>query len=73
MYRIGLLFTLETLVLEQFLLQSRTSLLCFAPLLKVKRPVSYRFLKRSGPCLNTFIWAEIATEAQSVPGLVFPV
>ena len=27
-YRIGLLFTLETLVLEQFLLRSRTALLC---------------------------------------------
>ena len=35
---------------------------CSALLLKVERPVSDRFLKRSGPSLNTFFGAEIATE-----------
>ena len=35
---------------------------CSAPLLKVKRSVSDRFLKRSESSLNTFIGAEIATE-----------
>ena len=34
---------------------------CSAPLLKVERSVSDRFLKRS-ECLNIFIGAEIATE-----------
>ena len=35
---------------------------CSAPLLKVERSVSDRFLRRSGSSLNTFIGAEIATE-----------
>ena len=35
---------------------------CFAPLLKVERSVSDRFLKRSESSLNTFIGAEIVTE-----------
>ena len=35
---------------------------CSALLLKVERPVSDRFLKRSEPSLNTFFGAEIATE-----------
>ena len=35
---------------------------CSAPLLKVKRSVSDRFLKRSESSLNTFIGAGIATE-----------
>ena len=35
---------------------------CSAPLLKVERSVSDRFLKRSETSLNTFIGAEIATE-----------
>ena len=35
---------------------------CSAPLLKVERSVSDRFLKRSGSSLNTFMGAEIATE-----------
>ena len=35
---------------------------CSAPLLKVERSVSGRFLKRSESSLNTFIGAEIATE-----------
>ena len=35
---------------------------CSAPLLKVERSVSDRFLKRSESSLNTFIEAEIATE-----------
>ena len=35
---------------------------CSAPLLKVGRSVSDRFLKRSESSLNTFIGAEIATE-----------
>ena len=35
---------------------------CSAPLLKVERSVSDRFLKRSKSSLNTFIGAEIATE-----------
>ena len=35
---------------------------CSAPLLKVERFVSDRFLKRSESSLNTFIGAEIATE-----------
>ena len=35
---------------------------CTAPLLKVERSVSDRFLKRSESSLNTFIGAEIATE-----------
>ena len=32
---------------------------CSAPLLKVERPVSDRFLERSGPSLNTSVEAEI--------------
>ena len=35
---------------------------CSAPLLKVERSVSDRFLKRSESSRNTFIGAEIATE-----------
>ena len=35
---------------------------CSAPLLKVERSVSDRFLKRSESGLNTFIRVEIATE-----------
>ena len=35
---------------------------CSAPLLKVERSVSDRFLKRSESGLNTFIGAEIATD-----------
>ena len=35
---------------------------CSAPLLKVERSVSDRFLKRSESSLNTFIGAEIPTE-----------
>ena len=35
---------------------------CSAPLLKVERSVSDRFLKRSKSSLNTFMGAEIATE-----------
>ena len=35
---------------------------CSAPLLKVERSVSDRFLKRSESSLNTFIGAEIATK-----------
>ena len=35
---------------------------CSAPLLKVERSVSDRFLKRSDSSLNTSIGAEIATE-----------
>ena len=35
---------------------------CSAPLLKVERSVSDRFLKRSESSLNAFIGAEIATE-----------
>ena len=35
---------------------------CSAPLLKVERSVSDRFLKRSESSLNTFIKAEIAAE-----------
>ena len=35
---------------------------CSAPLLKVERSVSDRFLKRSESNLNTFTGAEIATE-----------
>ena len=35
---------------------------CSAPLLKVERSVSDRFLKRSESSVNTFIGAEIATE-----------
>ena len=35
---------------------------CSAPLLKVERSVSDRFLRRSKSSLNTFIGAEIATE-----------
>ena len=35
---------------------------CSAPLLKVERSVSDRFLRRSESSLNTFIRAEIATE-----------
>ena len=35
---------------------------CSAPLLKVERFVSNRFLRRSESSLNTFIGAEIATE-----------
>ena len=37
---------------------------CSAPLLRVERSVSDRFLKRSELSLNTFIGAEIATEPQ---------
>ena len=35
---------------------------CSAPLLKMEHPVSDRFLKRSGPDLNTFVGADIAME-----------
>ena len=35
---------------------------CSAPLLKVERSASDRFLRRSESSLNTFIGAEIATE-----------
>ena len=35
---------------------------CSAPLLKVERSISERFLKRSESSLNTYIGAEIATE-----------
>ena len=35
---------------------------CSAPLLKVERSVSDRFLKRSESSVNIFIGAEIATE-----------
>ena len=35
---------------------------CSAPLLKVGRSVSVRFLKRSESSLNTFVGAEVATE-----------
>ena len=35
---------------------------CYAPLLKVECPALDRFLKRSGPILNTFIGAEISVE-----------
>ena len=35
---------------------------CSAPMLKVERSVSDRFLKRSESNLNTFIGAEIATQ-----------
>ena len=35
---------------------------CSAPLLKVERSVSDRFLKRSKSSLNNYIGAEIATE-----------
>ena len=35
---------------------------CSAPLLKVERSVSDRFLQRSESSVNTFIRAEIATE-----------
>ena len=35
---------------------------CSAPLLKVERSVSDRFLKRSESSVNTFIGAKIATE-----------
>ena len=35
---------------------------CSAPLFKVERSVSDRFLRRSEPSLNTFIGAEISTE-----------
>ena len=56
-YQIGLLFTLETLVWNYFLLRSRTALL------KVERAVSDRFWKRSGPSLNTFVGAEISAFA----------
>ena len=58
----GFLFTLETLVLEQFLPQSRTALL-----LKVERPVVDRLLKRagSGLGLNTFTGVEITTEPKN--------
>ena len=39
---------------------------CSAPLLKVERSVSDRFLKQSESSLNTFIGAEIATEPRLV-------
>ena len=42
---------------------------CFAPLLKVERSVSDRFLKRCEPSLNTFIGAQIATESRLVNDL----
>ena len=48
MYRIGLLFTLQMLLLKQFLLRNST-------LLKVERSVLDRFLKRSKSSLNTFL------------------
>ena len=35
---------------------------CSAPLLKVERSISDRFLRRSESSLNTFVGAEIATE-----------
>ena len=35
---------------------------CFAPLLKVERSLSDRFLERSESSLNTSIRAEVATE-----------
>ena len=38
---------------------------CSAPLLKVERSVSNRFLKRFESSRNTFIGAEIATEPRS--------
>ena len=41
---------------------SATEQNCSAPLLKVERSVSDRFLKQSEPSLNTSIEAEIATE-----------
>ena len=37
---------------------------CFAPLLKVERSVSDRFLRRSESSMNTFIRAEFATESR---------
>ena len=37
---------------------------CSAPLLKVERSVSDRFLKQSDSNLNTFILAEITTETR---------
>ena len=46
-------------VLEAF---SAPGQYCSAPLLKVERSVSDRFLKRSESSLNTFIGAKIATE-----------
>ena len=39
---------------------------CSAPLLKVERSVSDRFLRRSESSLNTFIGAEIATGSQKL-------
>ena len=42
---------------------------CSAPLLKVERSVSDRFLKRSESSVNTFIAAEIATEPRLVNDL----
>ena len=39
---------------------------CSAPLLKVERFVSDRFLKQSESSVNTFIGAEIATEPRFV-------
>ena len=50
-----LLCTLGTLLSKQFLLRNST-----APLLKVERSVSDRFLKRSESSLNTSVGAEIA-------------
>ena len=41
---------------------SAPEMYCSAPLLKVGRSLSDRFLKRSESSLNTFIGAEIATE-----------
>ena len=52
---VGLLFTAFEAV-------SAPEQYCSAPLLKVERSVSDRFLKRSESSLNTFIEAEIATE-----------
>ena len=43
---------------SQLLLKSRTALLRW---LEVESPVSDRFLKRSGHCINIFVGAEIAT------------
>ena len=43
---------------------------CSAPLLKVERSVSDRFLKRSESSLNNFIGAEIATEPRLVNDLL---
>ena len=62
MCRVELLFTLGMLLSKQF---SAPEQYCSAPLLKVERSVSDRFLKQSESSLNTFIGAEIATEPRS--------